>query len=622
MMNLRLVAGVVSLSLALALVGCGQADQNAALTVASVPAAEVFVDGVSQGTSTKTLSLPPGEHKVEFRAEGFKAFETAVVLTGGETLPIEAVLEPLDPSSPTVVASLMESEGLELAPWVAPETTRGRRGKQAAAVLLWPSKDVREEGLINFAIEADETYAGDASLEFRSGRDVLYREKFNPATITSIRPIPAEVLEHVKVNSRITWGLYFEDRRRPIKATFKIVRRPNAERQLERVRTSRHMLRQPEITRKIAEAVVLENNRLYSEALAANLTIAIEHPSSTQPLRGIITTLRRLDAEGSELFATISPHVGGRGGRAAASRDVGLGISAWSPAQSGGIVPSALADAGGAAKPMGPGGAGLTPTGGRTAPGGATDPATAPDAPAQGTPEDLARREAEAMRTRVELEGLSAEAARVAERLLVAQRDAEHAQGEANAASEAAEQAEAEAMAAREAVENAKEPTPEQVQRMAEAGRQAEAAREAATAAADAAARAGAAVSELERAAEQAQSRVADLQRALADSQARPTDKPEVQPAPTLAPSPEMQKWLESAQTDQAEAARAEASAATAFAAAQAAERDEPTEANRAAVEAAAQALELARAAAVAANAEVQKIRDAMNAAGAKPVGK
>ena len=68
MMNLRLVAGVVSLSLALALIGCGQADQNAALTIASVPAAEVFVDGVSQGTSTKTLSLSPGEHKVEFRA--------------------------------------------------------------------------------------------------------------------------------------------------------------------------------------------------------------------------------------------------------------------------------------------------------------------------------------------------------------------------------------------------------------------------------------------------------------------------------------------------------------------------------------------------------------------------
>ena len=65
------------------------------------------------------------------------------------------------------------------------------------------------------------------------------------------------------------------------------------------------MQRQPKITQEIMAATVLENNRLYTEALVANLTIASDYPNSTQPYRGIVTTLRRLDAEDSELFSFV-----------------------------------------------------------------------------------------------------------------------------------------------------------------------------------------------------------------------------------------------------------------------------------------------------------------------------
>ena len=299
-----------ALALALVVAGCGQATDGAAtLEVSSVPQGEVFVNGVSQGTDAGTIALSAGEHTIEVKRDGFVSYTETVTAAAGSTLTREVTLAARDPSDPLVIAALAESEGVDLAPFVKPEVHRGSRDKRAVAVLLWPAKDVRKAGLVNYAIEADETYEGDAALEFRHGRKVLYREAFNPESVTTIRPIPAEVLEHIKVGRKITWGLYFEDSRRPVKTSFKIVQRPKAERQLDRLADSRHMQRQPQITREIMAATVLENNRLYTEALVANLKIAADHPESTQPYRGIVTTLRRLDAEHSELFSLSLIHI-------------------------------------------------------------------------------------------------------------------------------------------------------------------------------------------------------------------------------------------------------------------------------------------------------------------------
>jgi len=585
MRNLRAIAGVTLLSLALAVVGCGQADESGSVTITSVPQAEVFVDGVSHGASGQTLLLPAGKHDIEFRAEGFKPFETTAALTSGETKAMEAVLEPLDPSSPAVVASLLESEGLEVAPWVAPEVTRGRSGKQAVAVLLWPSKDVRLDGLVSFAIEADESYGGDASLEFRSDGKVLYREAFNPASITSVRPLPAEVIEHAKVNSQITWGLYFEDRRHPINTTFKVVNRPNAEKQLDRLRTSRHMQRQPQITREIAAAVVLENNRLYSEALVANLTIANEHPESTQPYRGIITTLRRLDAENSELFATISPHVSGKGARGTMVREGGLGIVAWSPTQAGAIpAPTATAAAGTPARPSTPGGMGVTPSGGTTDTPDGAEPT--PSAGGTATPTDGA----EVLRLRTELEQAGnhrTEARREFDRL---QNEAARAAETAAEAEQAAREAEAAAQAARAEIDGTAEPTPEQLAARDEADRAAEAARAAADEAAPlaeaSAERARAQALEVER----LNARVRDAQHALdtvgtPTAPAAPTQRPH--PGASLPSPSELRAAFDAAQGRLDSASAAAETAAAALTQAESAHDANPTPETRDALQAA-----------------------------------
>jgi len=496
MRNLRLSMGVCALSITLLLAGCGQADTGtASLTVTSIPQAEVFVDGVSVGETGSAFALDAGRHKVEVRLDKFQTFETTVELAADTSDVLDTVLMPQDPSDPVVIAKLAESLDIEVAPFVAPRTTRGGASKHSPATLLWPARDIRKNGLVNYAIEADETYGGDGALEFRHGRKVLYREAFNPESVTTVRSIPAEVLEHVKVGRTITWGIYFEDQRRPITAKFRIVQRPKAERRLEKLRNSRHMQRQPLITRQIMAATVLENNRLYTEALVANLKVAADHPSSTQPYRGIVTTLRRLDAEHSELFAFVSPFVGGKGGHAGISKpgvtaqngNV-LGLRAWSPAPTATAPTVAVApttgSATGSGMQSGPHGQGVTPSGSSAdgTPEG-TEPAAATEVPTTQAAEQVAM-----LNVVREQSAQADEAGRRAQEVADhAQADAMTAEAAAAAAEEAAGAAEANATAAREAVEQADEPTREQQEAMAQAGMAAEEAREAANSAREAA---------------------------------------------------------------------------------------------------------------------------------------
>ncbi len=523
--------GAVALAVALLAAGCGQAQESeATLSVNSVPKAEVFVDGTRVGASGEAITLAAGEHKLEVRHDRFITHEETVTVRAGGELVREVTLAPEDPSDPVVIAALAACEGVDVEPFIAPETHRGSRDKRAPAVLLWPAKDIREKGLVNYAIEADETYDGDAILEFRRSNKVIYREAFKPESITTIRPIPAEVREQIKVGRKITWGLYFEDSRRPIKTWFKVVSRPKADRQLAKLATSRHMQRQPKITQELMAATVLQNNRLYTEALAANLQIAADHPNSTQPYRGIVQTLRRLDAEDSELFAFVSPFVSGKGGnsgintRPAAGGD--LGIGAWSPSRAG-ALPTPIADATGTNPgAMGPGGAGVTPQGGTTQPreDGASEPTPADDGvpvptagPEQGRDPAVAAGQAEkADRMAKQLERMAQEVT-----------DAKSAATDANARREAAESeaqaAEAAFETARKAVEGADDPTDAQVEAMAEAGRAAELAREAADAAGEAADQASKRAADLESRYGDAAKRLEDLT-APREDDARPAD--------------------------------------------------------------------------------------------------
>ena len=524
----RIGLGLLALAIAFTAAGCGQAqDAQATLHITSVPQGDIYVDGEHRGTSGDAVALSAGEHKIEVKHDRFVTYQDTVTVAAGSETVREITLEPQDPSDPVVIAALAACEGVDVAPFVAPETHRGSRDKRSVAVLLWPARDVRSNGLVNFAIEADETYEGDATLEFRKGRTVLYREAFKPESITTIRPLPAEVREKVKVGAEITWGLYFEDSRRPIKTSFKVVKRPKADRQLARLAESRHMKRQPKITQEIMAATVLENNRLYTEALVASLEIAANHPSSLQPYRGIVTTLRRLDAENSELFAFVSPHVSGKGGRSGFARPTAtaggdLGIAAWAPTRAG-ATGMPTADAGTSpAGTMRPGGQGVTPQGG-TSDTPSEPGVTAPDSPTadggvqvpgQQTGEQPGETRDPASKLSARLEDLDGKYDAAKE----SADEAASARDEATAKAQAAEEA---AAAARAAVEGADEPTEAQLEAMAATGRAAETAREAAEAATKTHESANATLAEIERQRAETSEQLAALKQGSGDGAGR-----------------------------------------------------------------------------------------------------
>jgi hypothetical protein len=456
---------------------------TATLAVSSVPSAHVYIDGVHVGESNQAFLVDAGAHRVELLQDRFERFDTTVAVEPGSRRKLDVTLLGHDPSDPWVIAKLSESLDMDVQPFVAPAVMRGARPRRAAATLLWPARDVRKGGLVNFALEVDESYADDATLEFRRGRTVLHRETFHPQTLTTIRPLPPEVLEAVKVGTTITWGLYYEDARRPVTTRFKVVKRPNAGRQLARMKTSRHIQRQPAITRELLAATILENNRLYSEALVANLKIAAAHPQSIQPFRGIVTTLRRLDADDSELFALVAPQVAGKGGHTGLQRadprggGAGLGLGAWSPVQPGALPPSPGTSVPVAPGSHGPAAQGVTPPTSGDAPGSATPSPEQPgaDQPASGSVDARAQQQERLGRMLDVLRQGFADA----------QAAYATADAEAQAAEKTAEQAEADARAAeddaraaREALEGSSDPTPEMEQQAAQAGERAEDLRE------------------------------------------------------------------------------------------------------------------------------------------------
>ncbi len=380
---------VLVVLLVLGVVSCGspadRPDTRSTLEVASVPAADMWIDGEWKGSTPISISVAAGTHEVTLRQTGFaEVKKTVQTEPAGHTM-LEETLIASDMEDPTVIASLARAFDVTVEPFEAPDQHRGGRSA-AIATLLWPQQDVRPEGLDTFGIEVSEQYEADGYLVFRKGRKILYKERFDPEELTTVATIPLQVLQEVDVGDTVTWGIDFDSRRKKdVEARFKLVNRPKADRQLSKIATDRHLARQPALTRAMIRAKALENYRLYSEALVSYLEIAQENATSSQPYQGIVTTLRRLDGDESRLWGVASQFVGGAG-RARAGR---TGITAFAP-QSARPLPALLPArsptlAGSPTKPLGPGDAVATgssanqpASGGTSAKAGASPQGTAP----------------------------------------------------------------------------------------------------------------------------------------------------------------------------------------------------------------------------------------------------
>ena len=63
----------------------------------SARGAELFVDGVSQGTLPREVSVSEGRHLIEVRKAGFKVYSETVDTSGPETRPLLVALQPVPP---------------------------------------------------------------------------------------------------------------------------------------------------------------------------------------------------------------------------------------------------------------------------------------------------------------------------------------------------------------------------------------------------------------------------------------------------------------------------------------------------------------------------------------------
>ena len=308
-------AGAAIIAAGLLVTGCGarsSGENNASATVNlnSLPAAEAWVDGKSEGSTPLAVPLSPGRHELVLKQTGFTEQRQTLEVAAGDVTTIDKVLQPVDPMDPDALRQVAAAYGITVEPFRAPEIHRGAASVSGVA-LLYPRNDVRKEGLSGYRIDVTPAYEGGGWLEFRKGKTSLFRQKFDPATLVSTATLPKSVTDALKTGDTVTWGIYFTDTRKAITAQFEIVAKPSAARKLAEIAADKRLALQPAALRQQLSAEVLQNHRLYSEALVQLLDMRATDKDSVAPYGGIVSCLRRLDLEDTALFTEAASKVVG-----------------------------------------------------------------------------------------------------------------------------------------------------------------------------------------------------------------------------------------------------------------------------------------------------------------------
>jgi hypothetical protein len=338
-MDTRKLIGMALVAvLALGLAACGARDEantstptgqntnNASgpvdVAFECVPSAKVWIDGTERGTTPVSIALTPGAHKVVFQRDGFDSDEHAITVSGPTK--VEGGLVLARDGAVEALADLGQSLGVEIE--VLGDVPRHRGASTAAATLYWPRLDVRPEGLTSYRIEVGSDYADDGVLRFESKGKVLYEEAFSPVNEMTTAEIPQQVIDAIKGKTKVTWGLFFEDKKKKdVKAEFTVVNEPKVSKQLEKMATSKHFSRQDPIVQQMMRAEVFLNHRLYTEALMSYLGVLQVWPDSTTPYNGIVKSMMRMDLKDTSMYTTALGFVRGKG-QGMGREGTGLGI--------------------------------------------------------------------------------------------------------------------------------------------------------------------------------------------------------------------------------------------------------------------------------------------------------
>lgn len=229
-------------------------------------------------------------------------------LRGGGGAPASE-LAAVDPANDASYRAWLKANEVE-APEVSLSGHRGAGGDASGWPLL-PRGDVRLEGLSVWRFEVDAmSFEPEACgvLEFRKGKNVLWRDStpFSPASRIVQGGLPKSVLDAVKVGDTVTWGVvYDKEPKRSLLAEFKVVNKPSAAKQIDRLENDRRNARQSARVKSLGRNQALLNNSLFAEALRGYMDLAVgesNDPIVQEACYRIVECLRRLQLDESLLY--------------------------------------------------------------------------------------------------------------------------------------------------------------------------------------------------------------------------------------------------------------------------------------------------------------------------------
>jgi len=281
-----------------------QPPDPAQLTIACVPAAEVFVGETARGTTPVNIELEPGSHTVSLRRDGWETRRLPLRLKEGENRSIDMLLAPSDPTDPAAIDELAAAFELKMERWEALERHRG--GWDEAAVLIgFPRGNVRMEDLANFSFRLGEDFEDEGAIVFRKGSKELYRKTLDddwPENLNTSAAIPKEVLDALKKGTKITWGFY-PKKGKPVTASFRVVN-PKIDKRIAGIE-KRLEGKDPLLARQLKAQLYLSKGlacAAYEEASA----IVEAEPNAVKAYAVMRGALQKMDLKGSPAWSDLA----------------------------------------------------------------------------------------------------------------------------------------------------------------------------------------------------------------------------------------------------------------------------------------------------------------------------
>ena len=360
--------------LALTLSACGSDStptgdpaRTANITFKTDPSASVWIDGTNKGTTPIVIAVDAGSHDVVLKADGFEEVKDTIAVQAGKDLTVDAGLM-LAGTDVADYKRLLATLGIEHEAYgEAPKAHRGANDN--AVMLYWPQSTMRKAALATYRIEVTPDYENDGYIEFRDGKTVLHREKFEANDLITERALPAKVMESLKPGGDYSWGIYFESKRKkPVVATFDLVGKSKERefsKKIAKVQGRKTYQASPPLMRAMANIDLLRDNRFYSEALTQSLSVLNTWPQTEMPFKSIAFCLERLKLRETTLYELVGESLRGSGSAGRGGMGLGLNSGAKGAGGSGqptlppALVAPRVRDSSGG---MAPGGMGVTPT--------------------------------------------------------------------------------------------------------------------------------------------------------------------------------------------------------------------------------------------------------------------